>query len=220
MCVFVIPLGSDTLSLTMAATIYRCLKKAVTCPQMRRMSCLEFWVSLSVSFLCVVILLLLWLSGDVEQNPGPLSGPCEKFTYLPKIVFMYILYCYKGPLQVKYLAQVRKLISQACSKWLDLGLELGLIMPDLEIIKAQNSQGLDVQGCFRDVLHEWLKKVCPPPTWEVLIEALESSPVGLPNIAEEVRKACTPADNTVHEPGLFTKCLSGIFITFEWFPDL
>ena len=86
----------------------------------------------------------------------------------------------------KNLPKVRTLIHKACSKWYDLGLELGIEDVTLDIIES-NCHG-DVETCFRKMLSEWLKMINPRPSWEGLIAALKKSYIGHKKLADEVRK--------------------------------
>jgi hypothetical protein len=53
----------------------------------------------------------------------------------------------------------------------------------------------DPDKSLPEMLDNWLKQVDPPPSWEALAEALESSPVGEGRLAEEIRqKYCSQSD--------------------------
>ena len=85
------------------------------------------------------------------------------------------------------LVKVRDLVSEATSRWEDLGLELGLKESTLEAIKEDKS---NVHRRFRAMLSAWLHKVGAPPTWEALIAALREGSVGLPDVASRIEETC------------------------------
>ena len=83
------------------------------------------------------------------------------------------------------LAKVRRLTFNACTEWYSFGLELGLSPTTLDIIQKDFKTTKDR---FTDMLKRWLSMTNPPPTWERLIEALSENIVGLPDVAEQVKK--------------------------------
>ena len=97
------------------------------------------------------------------------------------------------------LKQVLNLSSEATTKWCELGLELELKYSQLEVIRVNHRQ--DVKSCFREMLHNWLNRADPPPTWEALIEALKADSVGLPAVARTIEKACVHVEKTTPSEG-------------------
>ena len=91
-----------------------------------------------------------------------------------------------GQLTIGDLKIVLSEIWDARSKWINIGIQLNLIMTDLEAIKEANSS--DIGKCFTDMLTLWLKQVNPPPTWSTLVTALKEPPVGLEHLSEVVAK--------------------------------
>ena len=57
------------------------------------------------------------------------------------------------------------------AKWQNLGLALGILPSDLEVVK-KDSPG-DAEECFRAVVRLWLTREDPRPTWAALVEALQ-----------------------------------------------
>ena len=53
------------------------------------------------------------------------------------------------------------------TKWYDFGLQIKASSSDLDAIRLKNRE--DPQGCFRDLLSNWLKQANPKPTWEVVV---------------------------------------------------
>ena len=74
---------------------------------------------------------------------------------------------------------------------MDIGLELDLSMADLTAIEAAHRG--DIGRCFIEMLTLWLKQVDPPPTWSVMVEALQDPIIGFGDIAEQVK------NNFVHQ---------------------
>ena len=91
------------------------------------------------------------------------------------------------------LSKVQDLISDAASKWPELGLELGLKEPTLKVIQVNKSGS---QNPFREVVSTWLEMVQPAPTWEALIAALKKDRVRLPNLANKVEELCVGGSAT------------------------
>ena len=89
------------------------------------------------------------------------------------IVTFYILY-----IDIADLVEVRDLLKTnhfLDSKWLDLGLQLGLLMDTLKTIEAQ--YGKDVSRCLLECLSLWLQRVDKVderggPNWDTLANAL------------------------------------------------
>ena len=131
-------------------------------------------------------MMLLWCSGDVELNPGPLSGPCE----LMKNADHHIPFSQHCPLTVALvsdnLSKVYGLTHDGNHGWYNLGLELGLKESVLLTIKQDHQAS---EPCHREMLSKWLK-TDPPPTWEALIAALMKPWVGLGVVGRRVKQAC------------------------------
>ena len=89
------------------------------------------------------------------------------------------------------LANVRRLVYPARTKWYDIGLELELPVDTLDAIGR--SRGDDGDH-LRDILKYWLKRDAPTPTSKALVDALKSSPVG------ESRLACDVEDKLFSLP--------------------
>ena len=107
----------------------------------------------------VVITMSLFLSGDVEKNPGPLtSGDLKK---------------------------VLDSLWEARTEWFYIGIQLDMETSDLKVIKKNHDEaGL----CFTKMLTEWLKRMNPPPTWKALVDALKSRTVGYEQLADTIEK--------------------------------
>ena len=81
------------------------------------------------------------------------------------------------------LANVRRLVYPARTKWYDIGLELQLPVDTLDAI--ERSRGDDGDR-LRDVLKYWLRRAAPAPTSKALVDALKSAPVGESRLACDV----------------------------------
>ena len=64
--------------------------------------------------------------------------------------------------------------------WIPLGLCLGIKLPELKIIKANNSN--DLKMCRIEMFEEWQKKVTP--TWSAVVQALVG--IGMRRLASEL----------------------------------
>ena len=82
------------------------------------------------------------------------------------------------------LADVQRALWDGRAKWYNLGLELGLKAGTLDAIQQTN--GYNVDSCFRSMLKEWLRKTELVPTWSSLAGALGKAPVGLEELAQRL----------------------------------
>ena len=64
--------------------------------------------------------------------------------------------------------------------WIPLGLRLGIKLPELKIIKANNPN--DLKMCRIEMYEEWQKKVTP--TWSAVVQALDE--IGMRRLASEL----------------------------------
>ena len=107
-------------------------------------------------------------------------------------------------LTINDLAKVRRSTFQACSKWLDIGIELGLQQHDLDRIKHDFQSADD---CYREMLSVWLRMITPAPTLESLITTLSQPYVNyaylVPNVQKAFKMNDMPSDNST------TDCSSG-----------
>ena len=83
------------------------------------------------------------------------------------------------------LKTVLKVLWEARGKWYNIGVELDVETSTLDIISTE-CQG-KVEDCFRKILTKWLNRVEPQPSWNALVEALESPTVDHPNLADKIR---------------------------------
>ena len=88
-------------------------------------------------------------------------------------------------LSIQNLAEIQSTIWEARPKWYNLGLGLDIAADSLDAIGLANAQNPD--SCFRAMLTQWLRGHHPKPTWNALADALESQPVGLGDLAKQLR---------------------------------
>ena len=130
----------------------------------------------------VVIFLGLFMSGNVELNPGPKEGEyCNRKHYLCQLSS-----CFIGQLTINDLKFVRSAIWEARTQWMNIGIELKLNKSDLDALKK--TEGGDVGMCLTEMITLWLKKVDPLPTLCTLVTALKEPTIGLQELADRVNK--------------------------------
>ena len=78
---------------------------------------------------------------------------------------------------------LKELFSKVASNWENIGVMLDIDEGPLKKIKADHKESGD---CLREMLRIWLKKVEPPPSWNLLVDALKS--LGEEKLAQELRK--------------------------------
>ena len=81
---------------------------------------------------------------------------------------------------------MRKELYPARSKWLDLGLALSIDHDTLQSIEREKSS--DASACQRVMLHHWLQRAKPAPTWKAIIEALKCDTVSQGQLAQALEK--------------------------------
>ena len=86
--------------------------------------------------------------------------------------------------------EVIEKVWKARAKWYHIGIELGISVHDLNAIK-NGANHHDIDNCFTDMLVIWLQQ--PHATWEALANALQSEPVGYPQLAESIAPASSAA---------------------------
>ena len=86
-----------------------------------------------------------------------------------------------GILTIKDLQTVCEKIWDSRSKWLDIGLELGMNKVDLDCIETK-CRGIPDE-CFREMLSKWL--LSGGATWNVVVGALKSRVVDFGQLAED-----------------------------------
>ena len=74
-------------------------------------------------------------------------------------------------------------------KWYSLGVQLQVPVESLKCIEAEHKQ---MSRRLLEMLTVWLKCTTPPPTWNILTEALESPPVGERLLAQQLRDKYCP----------------------------
>ena len=80
-------------------------------------------------------------------------------------------------------------------KWFPLGIQLQVPVKTLQCIEAEHKQ---MNRCLLEMLTVWLECTNPPPTWNVLTEALESPPVGEKLLAQQLRdKHCQSTEEKI-----------------------
>jgi len=88
-------------------------------------------------------------------------------------------------------------------KWYSLGVQLQVPIESLKSIRREN---LPMTECLLEMLTVWLKCTNPPPTWNILTEALESPPVSEKLLAQQLKdKYCQRTEKRVtHGSGFST----------------
>ena len=95
------------------------------------------------------------------------------------------------------LKDVQEELIGVSSKWYDIGLQLNMKAGLLQRIRCQYSNPAD---CLREMLTELLTGINPNPTWEALVEALESRAVNESRLAKKLRDTFLVNIPTTHPP--------------------
>ena len=93
------------------------------------------------------------------------------------------------------LKNARSALYPVRAKWRDIGIELEIDIGTLDSI--ERSCHFQDNDCLTRMLDYWLKQTDPPPSWDAILEALESGPVGEGHLAEQVKqKYCKEQSST------------------------
>ena len=87
-------------------------------------------------------------------------------------------------MRTKDIGTVLAALWDARSKCYYIGIELGIKVTDLDVIKYENMRKPD--ECITGMLVKWLENANPPPTWHSVVKALRSRVVNLTRIAEKI----------------------------------
>ena len=74
-------------------------------------------------------------------------------------------------------------------KWFSLGVQLDVPMETLQHIEMEHKK---VDRFLLEMLTVWLKQTNPPPTWNILIETLESPSIGEKLLAQQLKDKHRP----------------------------
>ena len=100
------------------------------------------------------------------------------------------------PVDESDLKTLRCELHPVSDKWYTLGVQLQVPDESLRCIEVENCE---VTICLLEMLVTWLKSTNPPPTWNILTEALKSPPVGKKCLAQELRdKYCSCSGEETH----------------------
>ena len=81
-------------------------------------------------------------------------------------------------------------LHQVSHKWFSLGVQLAIPIGTLKRIEFDYHN--NATRCLLEMLTVWLQHTNPPPTWSILIEALESTPVEERLLAQQLRDKYCP----------------------------
>ena len=82
------------------------------------------------------------------------------------------------------LAKLQRLLHDVRVKWYDIGIQLNISTDTLDAIRTENPE---YGKCLREMLKHWLSSKSQQATFEALVEALSSEPVGENTLAENTR---------------------------------
>ena len=100
-----------------------------------------------------------------------------------------VLLCSKHSVGQGDLKSLHCELHPVCDKWFSLGVQLQVPIETLKSIRREN---LPMTERLLEMLTVWLKCTNPPPTWNILTEALESPPVGERLLAQQLRDKYCP----------------------------
>ena len=137
-----------------------------------------------VTMIVFVNQMLLMIAGDVERNPGP--GRRESIhCMLPLINILFST----DHLTKSDLKELLEELHEVRDIWFRLGVLLGVPSSDLRAIQTQCR---DLADCLMEMLSHWLAMTPPPPTWQRVVDALNSPPIKKYDIAERISEEhCT-----------------------------
>ena len=87
----------------------------------------------------------------------------------------------------KDLGTVQAALWDARPKWYNIGIQLGIDVTDLDVIRDRNMKNAD--ECITEMIVNWLRKASHPPTWNSIVKALQSPTVNLMQMAETIEQS-------------------------------
>ena len=93
----------------------------------------------------------------------------------------------------KDLGTVQAALWDARPKWYNLGIQLGIDVTDLDVIRDRNMKNTD--ECITDMLVNWLRNASYPPTWDYIVKALRSPTVNFMQMAETIEHSHLSSDS-------------------------
>ena len=100
-----------------------------------------------------------------------------------------VLLCSKHSVGQGDLKSLHCELHPVCDKWFSLGIQLQVPIETLKSIRREN---LPMTERLLEMLTVWLRCTNPPPTWNILTEALDSPPVGERLLAQQLRDKYCP----------------------------
>lgn len=83
------------------------------------------------------------------------------------------------------LAKLLRFLYDVRAKWYDIGIQLNISTGTLDAIRQENYS--DCGKCLREMMKHWLNRKSLLATFDALIDALTSEPVGENTLAETTR---------------------------------
>ena len=83
------------------------------------------------------------------------------------------------------LTKLLRFLHDARVKWYDIGIQLNISTSTLDAIRQENHS--DCGKCLQEMVKHWLNRKFPQATFDALIDALTSEPVGEIILAEKTR---------------------------------
>ena len=105
------------------------------------------------------------------------------------LIFLYLVWS-TLPVGQGDLKSLHSELHPVTDKWFSLGVQLQIPVQTLKCIEAEYNQ---MNRRLLEMLTVWLRCPNPPPTWNILTEALESLPVGEKLLAQQLRDKYCPS---------------------------
>ena len=81
---------------------------------------------------------------------------------------------------------MEKVAAEIPSKYEMVGLQLGLSLAQLQVIRPQHQSLEDYHRAFGEIFSEWRRRGSLPYTWRTLIDVLRSASVGEVSLSDEL----------------------------------
>ena len=131
---------------------------------------------------------------ELEEHYSVLSSLVVLFLILPFFAIGFFYTTSDIRLYTRDLATLCTVLRGVAVKWLDIGLQLGMSIDDLDAIKANPLLLVEgVRGCLRTMLKEWLHSTPSAPNTQypdldALIDALRTPCVGESRLASNLKE--------------------------------
>ncbi len=130
-------------------------------------------------------------SGVANTNKTTLESKLFPLNLLDRVLHHLLVCAYTDTLSEVDLHEVHEALWKVRYNWFKIGIGLDLSYSDLENIQSESGLYRDNDARLTKMIEIWLKRRDPRPTWQALIDVLESDMLGEEWLAEDIKAKLT-----------------------------